>query len=115
MRARGPPPGTRRWTARRKAQVVDAVAAGGLTLEAARRAYDLSPEELAAWKRALDRYGMEALKVTHGREFRSAAVPTVPSGLVPTQLAGLGRSGYSAAPHGWGGQGCGASGAGRRR
>ena len=68
-----PPPGTRRWTARRKAQVVDAVAAGGLTLEAARRAYDLSPEELAAWRRALDCYGMEALKVTHGREFRSAA------------------------------------------
>jgi transposase-like protein len=70
-----PPPGTRRWTARRKAQVVDAVAAGGLTLEAARRAYDLSPEELAAWKRALDRHGPQALKVTRGRGFR-AAVPT---------------------------------------
>ena len=82
-RPEAPPPGTRRWTARRKARVVDAVAAGRLTLEAACRAYELSPEELAAWKRALDRYGMEALKVTHGREFRSAAVPTAgpaPSG-----------------------------------
>jgi transposase-like protein len=71
-----PPPGTRRWTARRKARVVDAVAAGWLTLEAACRAYDLSPDELAAWKRALDCYGMEALKVTCRREFRSAPVMT---------------------------------------
>jgi transposase-like protein len=71
-----PPPGTRRWTARRKAAVVGAVAAGRLTLEAACRAYDLSPEELAAWKQALDRHGLQALKVTHGREFRAATVPT---------------------------------------
>ena len=71
-----PPPGTRRWTARRKAQVADAVATGGLTLEAARRAYDLSPEELAAWRRALDCYGMEALKVTCQRQVRSAPVVT---------------------------------------
>ena len=71
-----PPPGTGRWTARRKAQVVDAVAAGGLTLEAACQAYELSPEELAAWKRALDRHGMEALKVTHRREFRAAPFMT---------------------------------------
>jgi transposase-like protein len=75
-RPEAPPPGTRRWTARRKARVVNAVAAGGLTLEAACRAYDLSPEELAAWKRALDHHGMEALKVTHRREFRAAPFMT---------------------------------------
>jgi transposase-like protein len=74
-RPEAPPPGTRRWTARRKAQVVDAVAAGRLTLAAACRAYDLSPEELAAWKRALDRYGTEALKVTRQQGFRAAPVP----------------------------------------
>jgi hypothetical protein len=31
-------------------------------------------------------------------------IAVVPSGLVPTRLAGLDRSGYSAGPHGWGGQ-----------
>ncbi len=45
----------------------------------------------------------------------NSQIYSVPSGLVPTRLAGLGGSGYSAAPHGWGGQGCGVSGAGRRR
>jgi hypothetical protein len=68
-----PPSGTGRWPARRKAGVVGA--AGRLTLEAACRAYELSPEEPAAWKRALDRHGPQALKVTRGRGFR-AAVPT---------------------------------------
>ena len=75
-RLEDPPPGTRRWTARRKARVVDAVEAGRLTPETACRAYRLSPEELAGWKRALDRHGPQALKVTRGREFRAAAVPT---------------------------------------
>src|SRR4051794_31334223 len=66
------PPGTCRWTAPRKAQVVDAVEAGRLTPEPACRAYRLSPEELAAWKRALDRYGVEGLKLARRQGFRSA-------------------------------------------
>ena len=44
-----------------------------------------------------------------------SAALTVPSGLVPTRLAGLGRSGYSAASHSWGGQECGALDVGRQQ
>ena len=59
-----PPPGTRRWTPRLKAAVVGAVRAGRLAPEAARRAYGLSEEELAAWERALDRDGVAGLGFT---------------------------------------------------
>ena len=59
-----PPPGTRFWSAQRKAAVVQAVRAGWLAPEAARRAYGLSEEELAAWERALDRDGVAGLGFT---------------------------------------------------
>jgi len=65
-----PPPGTRRWTPRRKAAVVGAVRAGRLTPEAARRAYALSEEELAAWERALDRHGPDGLRIGRLRRSR---------------------------------------------
>lgn len=37
------------WTQRRKAGIVDNVAAGNLTFEAACDLYALSPEELGSW------------------------------------------------------------------
>ena len=52
-----PPPETRRWVARRKAQVVAAVHAGVLELEEACRRYTLSAEEFASWEQAIDRHG----------------------------------------------------------
>ena len=66
-----PPPQTRRWVARRKAQVVAAVQAGVLSLEEACRRYPLSTEEFAAWQQAIDRHGLRALRVTRLREFRN--------------------------------------------
>jgi hypothetical protein len=65
-----PPPETRRWVARRKAQVVTAVKAGVLSLEEACRRYTLSAEEFAAWEQAIDRHGLRALRVTRLQEFR---------------------------------------------
>ena len=59
-----PPPETKRWVARRKAQVVDAVQAGLLPLEEALRLYRLTIEEFASWQRALLRYGMTGLKAS---------------------------------------------------
>ena len=65
-----PPPETRRWVARRKAQVVAAVRAGLLTLEEACGRYNLSFEEFASWERAIDRHGVGALRVTRLQQFR---------------------------------------------
>ena len=67
-----PPPETRRWVARRKAQVVAAVRAGVLELEEACRRYSLSAEEYATWAQAIDRHGAAALRVTRLRQFRQA-------------------------------------------
>ena len=58
-----PPPDTRHWVARRKAQVVEAIQSGRLSLDEAVRRYRLSVEEFGAWKRQLYRYGVQGLRV----------------------------------------------------
>jgi hypothetical protein len=65
-----PAPSTRRWVARRKAEVVAAVRGGLLTLEDACRRYNLSAEEYASWERLIDRHGLVGLRVTRLQEFR---------------------------------------------
>ena len=62
-----PPPETRRWVARRKAQIVAAVQAGVLDLDEACRRYSLSAEEYTSWEQAILRH---ALRVTRLQEFR---------------------------------------------
>ena len=58
-----PPAGTRRWVARRKAQVVEAVQGGILKLDEALRRYELSIEEFSAWKRRFYRSGVDGLRM----------------------------------------------------
>jgi uncharacterized protein DUF1153 len=58
-----PPAGTRRWVARRKAQVVEAVLSGILKLDEALRRYELSIEEFSAWKRRFYRSGVDGLRM----------------------------------------------------
>ena len=65
-----PPPDTRRWVARRKAEVVSAVRAGLLSLEEACTRYQLSAEEYRGWEAAIDRHGLGGLRVTRIQEFR---------------------------------------------
>ena len=65
-----PPPETQRWVARRKAQVVAAVQAGLLPMEEALRLYRLTLEEFASWQRAVDRSGMQGLRVTRIQHYR---------------------------------------------
>jgi hypothetical protein len=70
-----PPADTRHWVARRKAQVVEAIQSGRLSLDDASRLYRLSVEEFGAWKRALYRFGIQGLRVDRagfGRPHRHA-------------------------------------------
>ena len=59
-----PPAGTRRWVARRKAQVVEAVQNGKIRLDEALRRYELSIEEFSAWKRRFFRSGVDGLRMS---------------------------------------------------
>ena len=68
-----PPPGTRRWVIRRKAEVVAGVRAGLITLEEACARYTLSVEEFLSWQRSIDRHGMRGLRTTRLQDYRAAA------------------------------------------
>jgi hypothetical protein len=65
-----PPPSLNRWVIRRKAQVVAAVNGGLLTIEEACARYNVTLEEFASWQRAVDRSGMQGLRVTRMQYYR---------------------------------------------
>lgn len=59
-----PPPETRRWVARRKASIVEAVRGGRITLAEACRRYALSIEEFLLWQKAIESEGLSGLRAT---------------------------------------------------
>ena len=65
-----PPPETKRWVIRRKAEVVAAVRAGLLSLDEACKRYTLTVEEFLAWQRAIDRFGLAGLRATRVQQYR---------------------------------------------
>ena len=65
-----PSPATRRWVVRRKAEVVAAVNGGLLTIDDVLERYGLTLEEFAGWQRAVDRSGMQGLRVTRVQHYR---------------------------------------------
>jgi Protein of unknown function (DUF1153) len=65
-----PAPETSRWVIRRKAEVVAAVNGGLLTIEEVCGRYRLTLEEFASWQRAVDRSGMQGLRVTRIQHYR---------------------------------------------
>lgn len=67
-----PPPNTRRWVARRKAAVVAAVSSGVITVEEVCRRYQMSEEELFAWQRAFEEYGLLGLYAGRVQQHRGA-------------------------------------------
>jgi hypothetical protein len=67
-----PPPDTKRWVARRKAAIVNAVRSGEMNIEDACRYYKLSTEEFAAWERAIEAHGVAGLRVTRLQIYRDA-------------------------------------------
>jgi Protein of unknown function (DUF1153) len=73
-----PAPDTKRWVARRKAAIINAVRNGEMDVEEACRHYKLSTEEFAAWERAIEAHGVPGLRVTRLQIYRDAP---------PTRLA----------------------------
>jgi Protein of unknown function (DUF1153) len=65
-----PAPETTRWVVRRKAEVVAAVNGGLLTIDEVCARYNLTLEEFASWQRAVDRSGMQGLRVTRIQHYR---------------------------------------------
>ena len=68
-----PPPNTKRWVIRRKAEVVAAVRGGLLTLHDACERYTLTVEEFLSWQSALDRHGLAGLRTTRLQDYRDAS------------------------------------------
>jgi hypothetical protein len=74
-----PPPDTRRWVVRRKAEVIAAIRGGLLTAAEACARYRLSPEELELWQDSIDRAGVPGLRVTRIQLYRDYPVkPSAP-------------------------------------
>lgn len=69
-RADLPPSDTRRWVASRKAVVVKAVVYGLIPESEALQRYDLSEEEFALWRSAVETHGVKGLKVTAIQKYR---------------------------------------------
>jgi len=65
-----PPPDVKRWTIRRKAAVVAAVAVGVLTREEACRRYQLSEEEFLSWQQAFEAHGLRGLRSTRLQQYK---------------------------------------------
>ena len=65
-----PPPDTKRWVIRRKAEVVTAVRCGLISLEEACERYKLSVEEFLSWQRLIDKHGMRGLRTTRLQQYR---------------------------------------------
>jgi hypothetical protein len=66
-----PPPNTRRWVIRRKAEVVAAVRGGLLSLEDACKRYKLTIDEFLSWQRLIERHGLPGLRATKVQDYRN--------------------------------------------
>ncbi len=65
-----PPPDTKRWVVRRKAEVVAGVRSGLISLEDACRRYRLSVEEFLSWQRLIEQHGVRGLRITRLQDYR---------------------------------------------
>jgi Protein of unknown function (DUF1153) len=67
-----PPPGTKRWTARHKAEIVIAVRGGLISLEEACASYKLTVDEFFSWQASYDRHGLRGLHLYHSAHRRGS-------------------------------------------
>lgn len=67
--------GGTRWTAGRKAELVQAVAAGMLTVRQVCTRYGVSEEEFAQWQALYALDGKRALRVTQAQRYREHPRP----------------------------------------
>lgn len=70
-----PPPNTKRWVMRRKAEVVAGVRSGVITLDEACQRYTLSVEEFLSWQRLIDSHGVRGLRATRLQDYRNGPAP----------------------------------------
>jgi hypothetical protein len=59
-----PPRDIKRWTIRRKAEAIAAIAAGLITVAAAGERWQVSREELEDWQRLFAAHGLRELRAT---------------------------------------------------
>lgn len=69
-----PSSATTYWVSRRKAEVLAAIDGGMLSLDEACERYRLSLEELADWRRAIDRAGIAGLRITKVQRNRDRVI-----------------------------------------
>ncbi len=86
-----PAPDTKRWVARRKAVIVEAVRSGAIDLTEVCRRYNLSIEEFLTWERAIEKYGVPGLRVTRLQIYRDTDADAPGGG--PGAAAGQRRRG----------------------
>ncbi|MGI9571675.1 MAG: DUF1153 domain-containing protein [Desulfobulbia bacterium] len=65
-----PPPDTKRWVIRRKAEIVAAVRGGLLSVDEACERYKLSIDEFLSWQLSVDRHGLPGLRATKIQNYR---------------------------------------------
>jgi hypothetical protein len=82
---------TKRWVARRKAMIVNAVHSGAVSLEEVCRCYELSVEEFVTWQRAIETHGVAGLRVTRVQIYRDAPPARRSGGSERQQLVLTGR------------------------
>lgn len=63
------PPVEGRMTPGRKAQIIDAIKAGVITMAEAQARYNLSAEEIATWATRLENHGVAGLRVTRTQRY----------------------------------------------
>jgi hypothetical protein len=78
-----PPPDTKRWVIRRKAEVVAAVRGGLLSLEEACSCYALNSDEILCWQHCIDSFGIAGLRTTRTQFYLRRVVRPESSRLPP--------------------------------
>lgn len=62
-----------RYTPKRKALILDAIAGKAISTEEVRALYQISREELASWQKHDDRFGMQGLRTTRYQHYAEIA------------------------------------------
>ena len=65
-----PSPNVKRWTIRRKAAILNAIANSEMTREEACQRYQISEEELASWQQTYEVHGLPGLRSTRLQQYR---------------------------------------------
>jgi len=76
--AEPPPNDVKRWTAKRKSAVLDAIRNGAMSVEEACSRYEISGEELLAWMAVFEIHGLPGLRTTQTQYYRHGKLTRTP-------------------------------------